>query len=162
MLAYHQGMPAWLVWTIVAAVCAGAEALTLTLILGFVAVAAVIALVVAVLDGPLVAQLLAFILGSAALIGVARPIAKSHLHTPSELRSGVAALVGTTGLVLERVDAHTGRVKIGGEVWSARSYLEEQVLEPGTSVDVVAIQGATALVYGTDLAHGTDLVQETE
>lgn len=155
-------MPAWLVWTIIAAVCAGAEALTLTLILGFVAVAAVIALLVAVLGGPAPVQLLAFIAASAALIGVARPIAKSHLHTPTALRSGVDALIGATGLVLERVDAHSGRVKIAGEVWSARAYLEGQVLQPGTSVDVVAIQGATALVYGTELAPGTDLVQETE
>jgi membrane protein implicated in regulation of membrane protease activity len=141
-------MPAWLVWTIVAAACAGAEALTLTLILGFISVGAVIALVVAVLGGPLAAQLVAFIVSSAALIGVVRPIAKSHLRTPTEMRSGVDALVGRSALVLERVDGNDGRVKIGGEVWSARAYLENQVLEPGTTVDVVAIQGATALVYG--------------
>lgn len=141
-------MPGWVLWTIVAAVCAGAEALTLTLILGFIAIAAVIALVVAVLGGPAVAQLIAFIAASAALVGIARPIAKAHLHTPAELRSGVDALIGTSALVLERVDAHHGRVKIGGEVWSARAYLDSQVFEPGTSVDVVKIQGATALVYG--------------
>lgn len=141
-------MPGWVFWTIVAAVCAGAEALTLTLILGFVAIAAVIALVVAVLGGPAVAQLVAFIVASAALVGVVRPIAKAHLRTPTELRSGVDALIGTSALVLERVDAYEGRVKIGGEVWSARAYLEGQVFEPGTSVDVVKIQGATALVYG--------------
>jgi membrane protein implicated in regulation of membrane protease activity len=143
-------MPAWVVWTIVAAACAGAEALTLTLILGFVAIAAAIALLVAVLGGPVVAQLVAFIVASAALVGIARPIAKSHLRTPTELKSGVDALVGHSALVLETVNAHQGRVKIGGEVWTARSYIEDQVLEPGTSVDVVKIQGATALVYGTE------------
>lgn len=141
-------MPGWVLWTIVAAVCAGAEALTLTLILGFVAIGAVIALVVAVLGGPAVAQLVAFIVASAALVGVARPIAKSHLQTPAELRSGVDALIGSSALVLDRVDAHQGRVKIGGEVWSARAFLEDQVFEVGTTVDVVKIQGATALVYG--------------
>jgi membrane protein implicated in regulation of membrane protease activity len=53
-------------------------------------------------------------------------------------------------LVLERVDAHSGRVKLGGEIWTARSYDEEQVLEPGQSVDVIEIKGATALVYGSE------------
>ncbi|HEY0869126.1 MAG TPA: NfeD family protein [Acidothermaceae bacterium] len=143
-------MSAWLVWTIVAAVCAGAEAMTLTLVLGFVSVAAIAALVVAVAGGPVPLQFGAFIAGSVALLGVARPIAKSHLRTPAELKSGVDALVGKRALVLERVDAHNGQVKIGGEIWTARAYMEDQVLEPGTSADVVKIQGATALVYGTE------------
>jgi membrane protein implicated in regulation of membrane protease activity len=143
-------MSAWLVWTIVAAVCAGAEALSLTLVLGFVAIAAVLGLLIAVIGGPVALQLVAFIAGSVGLVGVARPIAKSHLHTSLELKSGVAALVGARALVVERVDAHHGQVKIGGEVWTARAYMDDQVLEPGTSVDVVKIQGATALVYGTE------------
>ena len=52
--------------------------------------------------------------------------------------------------MLERVDAHDGRVKLAGEVWTARSYDEDQVLEPGQSVDVMEIRGATALVYGSE------------
>jgi membrane protein implicated in regulation of membrane protease activity len=143
-------MSAWLVWTIVAAACAGLEAVTLTLVLGFVSVAAVVALIVAVAGGPVPLQLGAFIAGSVGLLGVARPVAKSHLHTPAALKSGVDALVGKRALVLERVDAHNGQVKIGGEIWTARAYMEDQVLEPGASVDVVKIQGATALVYGTE------------
>ena len=66
------------------------------------------------------------------------------------MKSGVDALVGARALVVEQVDAHHGQVKIGGEIWTARAYMEDQVLEPGTSVDVVKIQGATALVYGTE------------
>ena len=142
-------MSAWVVWTIVAAVCAGAEAVTLTLILGFVAVAAAIALLVAVVGGPVAAQLIAFIAGTAALVGFVRPIAKSHLHRPA-ITTGVDALVGKRAIVLQRVDMHQGQVRIDGEVWTARPYLEDQVLEPGASVDVVKIQGATALVYGTE------------
>lgn len=142
-------MSAWVVWTIVAAVCAGAEAVTLTLILGFVAVAAAIALLVAVVGGPVAAQLIAFIASTGALVGFVRPIAKAHLHRPA-ITTGVDALVGKRAIVLERVDLHHGQVRIDGEVWTARPYLEDQVLEPGTSVDVVKIQGATALVYGTE------------
>jgi membrane protein implicated in regulation of membrane protease activity len=143
-------MGAWLLWVIVAAICAALETLTLTLILGFVAVAAVVAMVVALVGAPVALQLVAFIVGSAALLGVVRPIARNHLRTPLPLRTGVEALVGSRALVVEQVDAHHGQVKIGGEVWSARAYDETQVLAAGTSVDVIKIEGATALVYGSE------------
>ena len=66
---------------------------------------------------------------------------------PAALRTGTAALEGKRAVVLQRVDANGGRVRIGGEEWSARAYLEDQVLEPGTRVDVIKIEGATALVH---------------
>jgi membrane protein implicated in regulation of membrane protease activity len=68
------------------------------------------------------------------------------MKTPARLRSGTAALVGTRAVVLERVDADHGQVKIGGEVWTARPYDEDDVFEPGARVDVMKIDGATALV----------------
>ena len=55
--------------------------------------------------------------------------------------------VGAPAVVLQRVDAQGGRVRIGGEEWSARAYVPDQVLEPGVKVEVAEIQGATALVY---------------
>ena len=63
------------------------------------------------------------------------------------MRTGAAALVGAPAVVVERVDVHGGRVKIGGEIWSARALDGDQVLEPGMNVQVAEIQGATALVY---------------
>ena len=75
-----------------------------------------------------------------------RPIAVRHLRTPARIRTGTAALVGSRALVLERVDADGGTVKLGGEVWSARAYDEDAVLEPGERVHVLKIEGATALV----------------
>jgi len=68
------------------------------------------------------------------------------MHTPAHIRTNTAALIGTRATVLERVDADGGRVKIGGEVWSARCYDEECVIEPGKRVEVLQIEGATALV----------------
>ncbi len=88
-----------------------------------------------------------FILGSLATLAVVRPIARSHLRMPALTRTGTAALVGARAVVLERVDAFGGRVRIGGEEWSARAYMEDQVLEPGARVEVAQIEGATALVY---------------
>jgi membrane protein implicated in regulation of membrane protease activity len=66
---------------------------------------------------------------------------------PPALGTGTAALQGARAVVLQRVDKQGGRVKIGGEEWSARAYMPDQVLEPGTEVEVVKIEGATALVY---------------
>lgn len=139
-------MPAWVIWLIVAALLAVGEVATTALVLGMIAVAAVAAGIVA-LAGGVAFQLIAFIVVAVALLAVVRPIARSHLHMPVALRTGTAALVGAHGVVLERVDAHDGRVKIGGEVWSARAYDESQVIEPGASVEVFRIEGATALVY---------------
>jgi membrane protein implicated in regulation of membrane protease activity len=140
-------VPSWVVWSIVAVALAVGEVATLTLFLGPLALAAVLAAVVAALGGGVVVQLVVFIAGSVASLALLRPIAVRHLRTPARLRTGTAALVGTKALVLERVDVHGGQVKIGGEVWTARAYDESQVIEPGARVDVVKIEGATALVY---------------
>ncbi len=140
-------MPGWVVWSIVAVLLALGEVATLSFFLGPIALAAIVAALVAALGGGLVLQLIVFIAGSLGSLALLRPIAVRHLRTPARLRSGTAALVGTKALVLERVDVHGGQVKIGGEVWSARAYDEAQVIEPGARVDVVKIEGATALVY---------------
>jgi membrane protein implicated in regulation of membrane protease activity len=141
-------MPAWLIWTLAAVLLAVGEILTPGLFfLGPVALAAVVAGVAALVGLGVVVQLLVFILGSLASVLFLRPIARSHLHMPAALRTGIAALEGQKAIVLQRVDANGGRVRIGGEEWSARAYMEDQVLEPGARVEVVKIEGATALVY---------------
>ena len=139
-------MPAWVIWTIVAAALAAGEIFTLGFFLGPIALAAVAAALVAALGGGIAFQVAAFIVGSLAALAILRPIVRRHLRTPAQLRTGTAALVGTTALVLERVDGDGGRVRIGGEVWSARSFDETQVIEPGARVEVLEIKGATALV----------------
>lgn len=141
-------MPAWLIWAIAAVLLSVGEILTPGMFfLGPVALAAVAAAVVALLGVGVAFQLLAFIIGSIATVAFLRPIAKRHLHMPAALRTGTAALEGAKAVVLQRVDVNGGRVRIGGEEWSARAYMEDQVLEPGTRVEVVKIEGATALVY---------------
>ena len=98
------------------------------------------------MDGWLVG-LAVFVVGSVASIGLLRPIARRHIRMPAAMRTGAAALVGASGVVLEQVDRDGGKVKIGGEVWSARAFDESEVLAPGTRVVIAEIQGATALVY---------------
>jgi membrane protein implicated in regulation of membrane protease activity len=140
-------VPDWVVWVILAAALAVGEVLTLGFLLGMLALAAVVAGIVAAVGGGIVLQLVVFIVASLASLALVRPIAKRHLRTPASIRTGTAALVGSKALVTERVDDLGGQVKIGGEIWSARAFMEGQVIEPGARVEVAKIEGATALVY---------------
>jgi membrane protein implicated in regulation of membrane protease activity len=115
--------------------------------LGPVALAAVAGALASLVGAPLWLQLVVFVIGSFASLGLLRPIARRHLRMPHAIRTGAAALVGAPAVVLQRVDSQGGLVRIGGEDWSARAYVPDQVLEPGAQVEVAEIQGATALVY---------------
>lgn len=139
-------MPEWVLWMLAAAVLAAGEVATLGFFLGPIALAAVLASVVALVGVGVELQVAVFIFGSVASLLIVRPIARRHLHTPARIRTGTAALVGSRAVTLERVDGDGGKVKLGGEVWTARSYDEDAVIEGGKRVEVLKIEGATALV----------------
>jgi membrane protein implicated in regulation of membrane protease activity len=140
-------MESWIVWLVLAAVLGVAEIMTTTLAFGLIAVGAVVAGVVGVAGAGLPFQLIAFGVASAAGLGVVRPIAVRHIKQPPLLRTGTSALVGRSAKVVEEVTDDGGKVRIGGELWSARPYDESQVIPVGSTVDVFAIEGATALVH---------------
>jgi membrane protein implicated in regulation of membrane protease activity len=141
-------MNAWVLWAVLAVALAVGEILTPGLFfLGPVALAAIAAGIVALAGIGGAVQLIVFIVGALASVAVLRPIARAHIKVPPLLRTGTAALIGAKAVVVQRVDADGGRVRLGGEEWSARAYLDDQVLEPGTRVEVAKIEGATALVY---------------
>jgi membrane protein implicated in regulation of membrane protease activity len=140
-------MDTWVVWVIVAAVLGVGEILTTSLYLAPFAISAAVAAGLSALGAGVVLPLLAFaVLGSVLLVTL-RPIARAHLRTPPQIRTGTAKLVGRPGLVLEPLVGpdHCGRVKIDGEVWSAQAYDQEDIAA-GAHVHVIEIKGATALV----------------
>jgi membrane protein implicated in regulation of membrane protease activity len=139
-------MPGWAIWMIVAAALAGVEVFSLTFLFGPLAVAALLAALVAGLGLGPVFQIAVFAAAAIASLAVLRPIAIAHVRTAIPARTGTAALVGQTAIVLEPVDANGGQIKLGGEVWSARSYDGDRVFEPGQRVSVLEIRGATALI----------------
>ena len=139
-------MANWLAWIIGSGLLLVGEIATLSFILGPVAIAALAAALAAGLGASLVIQIIVFIACSLASLAVIRPIAHRHLRTPARLKSGTAALVGQEALVLEVVSGNSGRIKLGGEVWSARAYDTQSIMEPGARVLVMKIEGATALV----------------
>ncbi|MGW3246750.1 NfeD family protein [Streptomyces sp. NPDC001070] len=113
---------------------------------GMFAVGAVAAAIAAGLGLGITPQVLIFVIVSVAGIAVVRPLANRSRSQRPELRSGIDALKGRQAVVLERVDGHGGRIKLNGEVWSARALETGRAFEPGESVDVVEIEGATAVV----------------
>jgi membrane protein implicated in regulation of membrane protease activity len=140
-------MGSWIVWLILAAVLGVAEVMTTTLALGLIAASAVVAAVVGAVGGGLPFQLAAFAVAAGAGLGLVRPIAVRHIKQPPLLRTGTSALVGRSAIVIEEVTGRAGQVRIGGELWSARTYDESQVIPAGSTVDVFAIEGVTALVH---------------
>jgi membrane protein implicated in regulation of membrane protease activity len=137
---------AWIVWLIVAVVLAGAEAASAGLLLIMFSGGALAASLAAFLGANAVGSAAVFALVSVALIAFVRPIAKRHVYQAPLERTGTAALIGTQALVLETVDAYNGRIKLGGEIWSARTLDEEARYQPGEKVSVFQIDGATAIV----------------
>ncbi|MEU4468713.1 MULTISPECIES: NfeD family protein [unclassified Streptomyces] len=138
---------AWLWWLIGAAALGIALVVTAMPELGMLAVGAIAAAVVTgVFGGGAVAQVVVFAVISTAGIAVVRPIANRHRAQRPQLATGVDALKGRQAVVLERVDASGGRIKLAGEVWSARALDTGSAYEVGQEVDVVDIEGATAIV----------------
>ncbi len=133
-------------WIVVAALFAVGEIFTLSLFLAPFAGGALVAALVAGVGGGIALSLVAFLVASTALLLALRPIAKAHLRPSLTTATGAAALVGREATVLEDVGTEAGCVKLEGEVWTARTYHEEEVIPAGRRVTVVEIRGATALV----------------
>jgi len=142
-------MTMWIVWLIAAGgFAAGEMHLQTGFYLAPFALGATVAAVAALAGTGAIVSLVCFLAVALLSLAVLRPIAASHMKIPPRLRTGAAALIGKQAVVLERIanDEGMGSVRIDGEVWTARSYNDDEVIERGTRVDVVDIKGATALV----------------
>src|SRR5579875_2027327 len=141
-------MEGWVIWLVVGVAFAIGELHTGALYLAPFAAGALLATVASALGAPFAAAGGLFVAAAVCFLAAFRPIARRHRALPPPIRTGAAALVGRPGIVLERIANHEGSgcVRIDGEVWTARSYDEDEVIEEGERVEVVAIKGATALV----------------
>jgi membrane protein implicated in regulation of membrane protease activity len=141
-------MEEWLLWLILAVIFGVGEIVTLGFFLAPFAGGAAVAAVVSAAGVGFVGSLAVFLVVSVALLLALRPLARSHKRMPPQIRTGTAALVGKSATVLERIanNEGVGCVRIDGEVWTARAYMDEETYEAGARVQVVEIRGATALV----------------
>ncbi|HEY2217507.1 MAG TPA: NfeD family protein [Solirubrobacteraceae bacterium] len=142
-------MDVWVIWLIAACVLGVGEMHQGGFYLAPFALGAVLAAIVGLLGVGAALSAVVFVVASALVFATLRPVAQRHRRLPPSIRTGAAALVGKPAVVLERIanDEGVGCVKIdGGEVWTARSYDEHEVIPAGERVEVVEIRGATALV----------------
>lgn len=145
------GSMPWFIWLIAAAALGAAEFFTLTLFFGLLAGAALVAAVVAGVGVGLLGQLVALGAAAAAGLVIVRPVALRHMEQQPLTREGSDALIGKRAEVMQEVTATRGLVKLSGEEWSARAFDESLVIPVGALVDVMEIEGATAIVYPREL-----------
>jgi len=137
-----------LLWLIIGVILVLAEMLSGAFVLVMLGGAALVAALVASIGVGGLLSGVVFAAVAAGGITLARPALVRHMHLGEHVKTNVDALVGGKAVVVATVDAQSGQVKINGEVWSARSYDETEVLEPGRSVTIMNISGATAVVWG--------------
>jgi membrane protein implicated in regulation of membrane protease activity len=138
----------WAAWLLLAVALGVAEMVSLDLILLMVAVGALVGGLVALAGAPFILQVLLAAGASGAMLMLVRPSLVARLHDGPTLVSGHNKLVGQQGVVTEELSAmNPGRVKVGGEIWSACPYDEGLTIPPGATVEVFAIRGATAYVH---------------
>ena len=135
----------WEWWLLAAVLLLLGEAATNALVFLMPFGGAVVAAALAAFGVPWYGQLAAFAVVGVGLIAFVRPVAVRRQSGPG-LRTGAAALIGQQAQVTERVDGHRGRIRLDGQIWSARALDSEGVFEAGEAVHVAAIDGATAVV----------------
>ncbi len=146
---------AWLVWLGLALVLAAVEAASVDFVFSMLAGGAAAAAIGAALGAPFAVQVIIACVVAAALLAMVRPLAKRYFSVPEGNDGiGAGAQVGRLAQVLETVTDHDGRVKLGGETWSARTVPAAEVCLPGHEVRVVSIEGATVIV--SNVADGRD------
>ncbi|HEU0128801.1 MAG TPA: NfeD family protein [Pseudonocardiaceae bacterium] len=135
------------VWLVAGLLLIAAEVLSGDFVLIMLGVGALVAAGSGALGASIWVEIAAFAGASLALITVARPMLRRRLH-PAPVPTNAEALLGDKAVVVNTVDAGGGKVKLRGELWSARAFDETEVLEPGQTVTVMNISGATAIVLG--------------
>ncbi|HEX7460709.1 MAG TPA: NfeD family protein [Dermatophilaceae bacterium] len=144
----------WLAWVGLALALGAIEVVSVAFVFLMLAGGALAGAAAAAVGFPLVVQVIAAVgVAGALLLGV-RPIVKSRFMVPNRGDIGAVAQVGRHALVLQTVTEHDGRVKLGGETWSARTAPDAAACLPGQEVRVVSIEGATAIV--SSVAEGRE------
>ncbi|REF38309.1 NfeD family protein [Thermasporomyces composti] len=149
-LLHWLGDHLWVMWAVIAGLLAAVELLTLDLVFLMLAAGAAAGAVAAAVGGGPIISVVVSVVVALGMLAAVRPVALRHLKQGSPIRTGVAALVGQPAVVMQEVSPTSGTVKIHGEIWSARPYDGQSTIEPGKTVEVLSIDGATAYVHETE------------
>ena len=137
----------WLAWVALALVLGAIEVASGDFVFSMLAGGALAGALAAAFGASFPVQVIVSVVVAAALLLMVRPVAKRYFTVPEGHGGiGVGAQVGRLAQVLETVSEHDGRVKLGGETWSARTAPDAAPCLPGHEVRVVSIEGATVIV----------------
>lgn len=138
----------WATWLALAVLLTIAELASLDLVLVMLAVGALAGMVTSLVTDEIVPQVIVAVLASLGMLAVVRPSLARRLHTGPELVLGTDRFIGARAVTPVRLSAtEPGQLKIDGELWTAKPYDESLVIEPGATVEVLQIRGATAYVH---------------
>ena len=151
-------------WLVVLIVSIGVEVATLGLTSIWFAGGAAVAVIVAAVHGPVWLQILLFFAVSLLLLFFTRPIAVRYFNR-DRVRTNVESMIGRQAIVTSEIDnlQGIGQVTVGGQEWSARTEADGMNLQPGTVVDIVAVNGVKLIVkVDPQMAKVTENLSESQ
>lgn len=137
----------WLFWLIVSGIFFALEIVTIGFLLFWFAIGSLIAMIVSFFVSSIYIQAVVFLVSSTILLFFTRPFAKKITKSSDSVNTNAFSIVGKRGVVLKDINSitGTGQVKIGTEVWSAKSYTGIPI-PTGSEIEVIEIDGVKAVV----------------
>jgi membrane protein implicated in regulation of membrane protease activity len=154
-------MEPWVIWVVAAVVLVIAEATTTAFVAIYFGFAALVTAMAAVVGLPVALQLVVFGVVSVGSMVLTRPALRQAAGRTTGIRTGVDAMQGRIGVVVRPIaELDPGQVKIGGETWTARSFYDGESIPEGARIEVVRVEGVTALVVPAPSPHDNDETKE--
>ena len=137
----------WQTWLIVSGICFVIEMITTGFLIFWAAIGALFAMITSFFTDNLIIQVAIFVISSSLLILFTKPFVKKILNDKDTVATNAYSIIGKSGLVTQEINPTlgTGQVKIGTETWSAKCN-EQEVIEKGTNVEIISIDGVKAVV----------------
>ncbi|MBQ0005772.1 MAG: NfeD family protein [Clostridiales bacterium] len=134
-------------WLVILVVLVIVELMTMGLTTIWFAGGALAGLILALVGAPLWLQIVVALVVSVILLFFTRPIAVKYFNK-DRVRTNAESLIGRAAVVIGEIDNlhNIGQVNVGGQEWSARSYAEDVIIEPGTVVEILSISGVKLIV----------------
>lgn len=141
----------WQLWLIIAGICLIGEIITVGFLVFWLALGALLAMIVSFFTHSLIIQGTVFLVSSTILIFATKPFVKKFLTNNNEIKTNAFSIIGKVGIVIKEIDTinSVGQIKVGGEIWSATGY-EDENIEKGTEIKVLEINGVKAVVKKND------------
>ena len=137
----------WQFWIILSGIFFIIEMATVGFLVFWFGIGALIAMVISLFTSSLVIQTTVFVFSSTLLLFLTRPFVNKFTKKDHEVQTNAYSIIGKRGIVFKDIDPinGTGQVKIGTEIWSAKSS-DDRKIEKGIEVEVLEIEGVKAVV----------------